>query len=294
MISRFLLSIIAIIVFYIGLSVAFYFDLINTFIVVGVLFLIFTAAMIALIRYRHEKSKANKISLVVVLVGLLFSYDSLLVQYEHLTFRALVHLEPVEAADNSGINLMGVGISYVKFIDDEEWLVKNYGKSDQTLVHLDKMNNKIRYHSRNMAILQLLGIRNDEVSEMAGNVSEYLDYETTGIERFLESGNNSGDSAGLGLALTGLIEQNKLQNDLEFGVTGALDGHGEVSAIGMVTEKLMIAEEKEYPFMIVPSENADVAEKAKESQNLAIEIFAVSHIDEAVELINRLNEEHAE
>ncbi|WP_422124465.1 S16 family serine protease [Planococcus sp. X10-3] len=292
--SRFLMSIAAIIVFYIALSFAFYLDLINTYIVIGALMLVLILTMIVLWRYRNEKSKVNKITWIFALVALLLIFDAFLIPYENYTYEAVFHAEPVEAAADSGINLMGVGVWNIKSVEDKEQLVADFESGSWGLIALNDVDNKERYHSRNNNLLQFLGFRRDAGSVMAKNVENYLGDTTDGVGKYLAREDIEGNSAGLALALTGLIERNKLVNDLEFGVTGALNEDGDVDHIGMVKEKLMIAEEKQYPFMIVPNENADEAEKAKEAQNLAIEIFAVSHIDEAVELINRLNEEHAE
>lgn len=290
-ISHFLASFIAFGIFYIAFSSAFYFGFINAYIMVGTLFLILIILWMFLFHYRHKKGEFKKVSLIVMLVGILFVFDFFLLQYEQVKFRALIHKEPVQAADNSGIHLMSVGTTYYSHIENKEWLIKNLEKEDQDFFLIEEVGNKARYHSRNDMFLQLLGVQNDEVSDMTKNIRSYLSQETAGVEQFLESEDISGDSAGLGLALTGLIEQNKLKNNLEFGVTGALSEQGEVSGIGMVKEKLMIAEKEGYPFMIIPSENDEEAEQVKEAQNLRIQLFAVSHIDEAVQLINKLNAE---
>lgn len=289
--SRFLLAIAVFSIFYIILSSAFYFGFINAYIVTGVLFLTLMISWIFLFRCRHEKGKFRKTGLVVVMAVLLFIFDLFLLQYEQLTFRALIHNEPVQAAANSGIHLMSVGTIYYSHIENKEWLIKNFERENQAFFQIDEVDNKTRYHSRNDNFLKLIGMRNDEVSVMAKNVRSYLSQETAGVEQFLQSEGNSGDSAGLALGLTGLIEQNKLMNNLEFGVTGALNEQGEVGGIGMVKEKLMIAEQEGYPFMIIPSENGKEADQVKEAQKLGIQIFAVSHIDEAVQVIDRLNAE---
>lgn len=289
--SRFLLVIIAFIIFYIILSSAFYFGFINAYIVAGTLFLTLIISWIFLFRYRHTRGKFGKVSLIVLLVGILFIFDFFLLQFEQMKYRALIHKEPVQAADNSGIHLMGVGTIYFSHAESKKWLIENFERGGQDFFQIEEVDNKARYHSRNDIFLQLVGIQNDEVSVMAKNVREYLRQETAGVDQFLESEDISGDSAGLGLALTGLIEQNKLMNDLDFGVTGALNKQGKVSGIGMVKEKLLIAEKEGFPFMIIPSENGEEAGQVKETHNLEIQIFTVSHIDEAVQLINGLNVE---
>lgn len=287
--SPFLRVIIAFIIFYIILSSSFYFGFINAYIVAGALFLTLLISWVFLFRYRHAKGKFGKVSLIVLLVGILFIFDFFLLQFEQMKYRTLIHEEPVQAAGNSGIHLMSVGTAYFSHAESKEWLIKNFERGGQDFFQIEEVDNKIRYHSRNDMFLQLVGIQNDEVSVMTKNVKAYLRQEAAGVAQFLDSENISGDSAGLGLALTGLIEQNKLKNKLDFGVTGALSERGEVSGVGMVKEKLLIAEKEGFPFMIIPSENGEEAGQVREAENLEIQIFTVSHIDEAVRLINRLN-----
>ncbi|MBD3107791.1 hypothetical protein IEO70_05380 [Bacillus sp. AGMB 02131] len=119
-----------------------------------------------------------------------------------------------------------------------------------------------------------------------------LGYEMPQLDVFLNRDDISGDSAGLGVALTGLISQNQLKNDIQIGVTGALSNKGDVLEIGGVKQKLLIAETEGYPYIIIPHDNTAEAKKVKEEQNLKIQIIDVEHIDEAVQQIVLLNEEN--
>jgi len=129
-----------------------------------------------------------------------------------------------------------------------------------------------------------MGIKKDDFAVMGGNVKRYLGEETKIMKTFLNRTDLSGDSAGLGLALSAPIEKGELKNQITFGVTGAISATGEVLPIGMIKEKLLIAEEKGYTYMIIPSENRNEAKKVLAEENLEIEVFDVKTI-----LTNRLS-----
>nr|WP_283175714.1 S16 family serine protease [Lysinibacillus sp. Bpr_S20] len=98
-----------------------------------------------------------------------------------------------------------------------------------------------------------------------------------------------GNSAGLGLALTGLIMRGDVQNDVPIAVTGAISETGEVLPIGLLKEKILIAEKSSVPFMIIPTKNAEEAAQIQKEHNINVKILDVSKIDEAVQLINEIN-----
>ncbi|MGM0834717.1 MAG: S16 family serine protease [Bacillota bacterium] len=73
------------------------------------------------------------------------------------------------------------------------------------------------------------------------------------------------------------------------GVTGALSPTGDVTPIGMIKEKMIIADQKNLPYMIIPEQNASEANNVRRNHQLSVEIFPVSHIDQAIQVINTLN-----
>lgn len=82
------------------------------------------------------------------------------------------------------------------------------------------------------------------------------------------------------------------QNHIPIAVTGAINGKGEVKAVGGIKEKIRIVEKSGFQFMIIPSENSKEAETLKKELNTNIQIFDVNHIDEAVKQIYYLNEKY--
>ena len=59
--------------------------------------------------------------------------------------------------------------------------------------------------------------------------------------------------------------------------------------VGGIKGKIMISEQSDLPYMMIPLANLEEVEAVKSQQKLTIEIIPVSHIDEAVLAIKELN-----
>ncbi|WP_168193793.1 S16 family serine protease [Lysinibacillus sp. SGAir0095] len=173
-------------------------------------------------------------------------------------------------------------------MDDESLIRNSLKQGERDFIDLYKLNNKIRYESKNTEILQWLRIQKDEFSVMKENVKLYLG-NIGNIAGFLKREDLTGDSAGLGLVLTELIAQGKLENHITFGVTGAINSTGDVREIGMVKEKILIAEKMGFPYIIIPTDNLEDANEIKKKEKLTIEIIDVKNVDEAIRLVGKLN-----
>lgn len=282
----------ALIILYSIMLVTYYTDLINGFVFIGVMLVAFALILIPLIVYRNDRKRVRKLRWIALSLGFLLCFETPLLWYESNTYTASRHAEPIEAFDNSGIHLMLVTTFEIGYLEDKELIMKGLQQDSLDIIGLYKVTNKIRYKSKNSEILRWLRIQKDDFTIMKDNVTSYLVDETSSIQEVLNRNDITGDSIGLGLALSGLIGEGKLENDLTFGVTGALSDTGDVKAIGMIKEKILIAEEQSYPYMIIPSENAQEASEVKKTHNLTVEIFDVNHINQAMDLIEELNEEH--
>ncbi|RFB13529.1 hypothetical protein DZB84_16280 [Bacillus sp. HNG] len=282
---------VAVILLYITLWVLYYFDFINAFWLIGVLLVELLFLLILLILFRNKKSDSMIIQITVVFLICIFVFDWKLVNYESLTYRVSLEADPIEVVNQSGIHLMVVKSFDIDYLQDEELIAEIFINEKQEVINLQKINNESRYKSKNVQLLNWLMNRDNDFSVMRKNVQKYLSGDTESIDRFLKRDDISGDSVGLGLAISAKIAEGKLKNNNTIGITGALDATGNVLPIGMVEEKIRIAENESYPFIIVPSGNAKEAREVKQSMNLKIEIFDVNHIDQAFSLIKRLNTE---
>ncbi|WP_225986007.1 S16 family serine protease [Psychrobacillus glaciei] len=163
--------------------------------------------------------------------------------------------------------------------------------SKQNLEFLDihEITNLELYGSKNRKILEWLHLKKNSVERMRENVNQYLGQEDVNINEFLNREHTDANSAELGLALTGLIIRGDLQNNLNFAVTGAISKTGDVLKVGSIKEKIQIADVSGFSYIIIPIENAEEVSNIQKEYSRNIQVFDVSHIDEAVKLINELN-----
>lgn len=101
----FLFMIIALITFYSILLAVYYNDLINSFVFIGVMLVAFTIILIPLIIYRNDRKRVRKLSWIALGLVVLLCFEIPLLEYESHTYTASRHAEPIEAFDNSGIQL---------------------------------------------------------------------------------------------------------------------------------------------------------------------------------------------
>lgn len=148
-------------------------------------------------------------------------------------------------------------------------------------------------NKKNETLLQWLKVNSKSPKEeMRANLKQYFGKEEQRLTDFFNTDLAEGSSSGLSLLLTELIIRGELQNHLPIAVTGSINGDGDVSAIGLLKEKIQIAEKAGFQFMMIPSENAKEARKIQKELKTKIEIIDVGHVDEAVELINYLNDKY--
>ncbi|TYS60346.1 hypothetical protein FZD47_21300 [Bacillus infantis] len=153
-----------------------------------------------------------------------------------------------------------------------------------------EVDHKVRYDSKNRQLLKWLHLQKEPLLQMEENAAEYLGKEDDWLRRFIQQPDIAGNSAGLSLALSGLVKEGLLENRLPVAVTGAINEHGEVSYVGLIKEKIRIAERSGFLYLIIPSENAEEAAAIQKESSRKIKIIDVSHVDEAVEAIGRLND----
>lgn len=276
--------------FLVALWFSYYNNHINSFVYIGVLLVTLFIVLIFLIVFRNHNNSIGKIKVMAIMVILVFLFDFRLINYEAYTYRVSSHAEPIEVIKDSGINLMVVRTFEILNVEDKKLIESSLEKENHQVISIEKFDNKIKYRSKNKELLQMVMVKKDAFDIMGSNVKKYLSRDIGIINEFVEREDISGDSAGLGLALSGLLQQNKLFNRIPIGVTGAITPAGDVTLIGMIKEKLLIAEQNNLPYMIIPDENASEANKVKKEYKLSVEIFSVSHIDQAILIINKLND----
>lgn len=258
-----------------------------SFLVILLLSLIILSTV--LIVYWNKRAIKRKVMLITSLMALLFCYEMPLLFYDANTHAVYRYIDPLEIYKGSGIYLLGVNRVDFQFTENKKAVIDLLNKQKMDYLDITKITNSDRYGSKNRQLLKWFHLGKSDVDQMRDNVKQFLVKEDGRINEFLNSETIEGSSAGLGLTLTGLIMRGDLQNDLKIAVTGAISETGDVLPIGILKEKMKIAEKAGFSLMIIPSANRKEAKQIQKKLNVNIKIIDVAQIDEAVLLINELN-----
>ena len=272
---------------------AYYIDFLNGFAFLGALLVVIVIALIFLIIFQKNKFKRLTTTLVIVFALLFWGYEAQLLSYESHSYNADGYRDPEELLEGSGIHILVVGLHDIHYLEDEEWIRNTYEKNGIQIFDMYKIRNRDRYRSKTTGLKHFLGFgkEKDAFQVMGENVRNYIEEDNIFINEFLNRESLSGDSAGLALSLTAMIHQGNLENELPISITGTLEPNGDVMQVGGIKAKMMIAEQNDFPVIIIPLANKEEAETVKSQQELTIEILDVSHIDEAALAIEELNAE---
>ncbi|KQL34417.1 S16 family serine protease [Psychrobacillus sp. FJAT-21963] len=219
---------------------------------------------------------------------LLMIYEMPLILVDNHQYLVTSPAAPEELIKGSGIFLIAVNETILGSVDSEQ-VLESYVNSNAEFFEIKSIKNHERYSSKNIAIVETMGIQKDEFEQMAENVRTYLNTSNDSIDEFLSRDGSGGNSAGLALALSSLSKQGEYKNDLQFGVTGAINDSGEVKEIGLVKEKVWIANENGLPYIILPLGNLSEAKDVKKVLSLKIDLIGVHDVGEAVQIIEELN-----
>ncbi|KQL54385.1 hypothetical protein AN964_13355 [Heyndrickxia shackletonii] len=289
--SSFIIGVLTII-FYLLFLLLYLQDVINEFVFVCILFLSLIILLINLIVFRKQRVNKRKITIATFIIFLLFLYEfPLALIYNPPTYLANIYKQPSEVLEGSGIFL--VGVSQLNLTEkSKQDVIELLSKQQADVLSVEEVDNKMKYSSKNSQILKWLHLQKEPIKQMGENVNQYLGQEEEFVSSFTKQSDNAGNSAGLGLALSGHIKNGDFQNRLHIAVTGAINENGEVLSIGYMKEKIQIVEKTRIPFMIIPSENAEQAAAIQKELKANVEIFDVAHVNEAIQLIQHLNDIH--
>ncbi|WP_234417354.1 MULTISPECIES: S16 family serine protease [unclassified Lysinibacillus] len=286
---KFVIQLLLPIIFYVVGLVAYYVDIINLAIFMVFILVAFIISIACVFYYRNRKKQKMIFTAITILMLLLSLFEFRLLAYEFTTFIVTSYNEPLEVVDNSGIHVLAVHETEIQHFKDLGYMIHSVEQlQNREVLDYVEVTNRMRYHSKNIQLLSYITPSKNYFNKMKGNVITYLNFESKNLEKFFNRDDIEGDSAGLALALSGLIEKKELHNNRPVAVTGAIDGFGNVMEIGSIKAKILIAEKYHLPYIILPVENATEAQKVKSEQNLNIEIIAVEHVDEAVSEIERI------
>lgn len=240
------------------------------------------------LNYRKRVSRQGLLTTGMLLI--IIAYEISIMDYCAHTFNLTTYKEPKEIVEGSNLYLMIVNMRGAYYIEDEVFVRNSFEQNDLSVLNIYPIHNIDRYRSKNNELLNIFSSQEKAFETMGTKVKESFGEDELHLQAFVEREDIDGNSAGLVLGLSELVVRDELQNMIPIGVTGTLEVNGDVRAIGLVKEKVQIAEEKGLHYLIVPRENFEEAEAAKQEFKLNLEIFSVKTIDEAVQVILELNQ----
>jgi Lon protease (S16) C-terminal proteolytic domain len=259
---------------------------------VNVLFLINVFFMMFLIYIRKIRIPKRIFVFSTVVSFLLFIYEFPIVLLDELQYIVTGYHEPEEVIKGTSIFLLGVTTFEIGNVENEQKVREMFTHNQkESFYEIKSVTNPERYISKNLAVFEFIGIRNHAFEQMSENVSAYLKTSKPVIDEFLSRENSAGDSAGLGLVLSGILAQKEINNDVPIGITGAITKTGKVKYVGGIKEKVRIASENNFSHMIIPYSNLTEANEIKEKLNLPIKIIGVRNVDDAVKITKEINNE---
>jgi len=205
-----------------------------------------------------------------------------------------------------------LGAERLKAGDHLKAIINDEGESTN-ISSIAQLAELIRQHVNRQQI-QVVIERNEQLLEQSFNVperageitDEQLISRTLGVDNFIElrmvkpedprfevqitTDNIGGPSAGLVLAMT--IVDKLTEGDLTFGkkiaATGTIDSNGNVGRIGGIVQKVYTTSEQGAHAFIVPQGNEKEARQALKRINTAMEVYAVSSLEEALQVVASL------
>ncbi|GGA90611.1 hypothetical protein [Ornithinibacillus halotolerans] len=123
---------------YVMMWILYYLDLINSFVFITFLLLLFLFFVGLYFIYRKEKKVVRKYVFSIVLVTLILIYEYRLIYFEPFTFIVNSVAEPIEAVEGSGIHILTVRSFEVPYIEDENLIIETYERQFQPVISLEK------------------------------------------------------------------------------------------------------------------------------------------------------------
>jgi len=246
---------------------------------------------LSIVVFRKARRIKRKITISLAILLLLFCYELPLIGFASQSHIADIYFDPRETVERSGIFIITIGTKTLNNMESKQAVQELLTKEHKDVLTISELTNPMSYKNKNRTLLSWFG-QTSPKEKMREDLKEYFGKEEQRITDYFKDDQAIGNSAGLAILLTELMINGAFQNHLPIAVTGAINGKGEVTAVGGIKEKIQIAEKSGFQFMFIPSENSKEAEIFQKELNTNIRIFDVNHVDEAVEQINYLNEKY--
>lgn len=263
----------------------------GSFFVVVLLSMIILSLMYLLITIKLVIPKLPFIFSVIFSV-IISIYEIPLILIDNYQYVVIIPSAPEELIHGSGIFILSIKtlqVASTGSVENEQTVRESYNHNHIRFFDIIQVKNHMLYSSKNKQIFEALGLIQTEFEQMSENVEVNIKTSNKSIDEFLARENSSGSSAGLALVLSSLSEQGLFQNYRLIGVTGAITKNGKVTEVGGIEEKIQIANENGFSYVILPYANLSEAKEVKKTLNLPIKIVGVRDVDEAIHFIKELN-----
>lgn len=249
-------------------------------------FLLTIFAIVFTLVHGAHKNILGHILLAIILLGLII-WETPISKYDRLAYSLTFYKETEELGTETNIYMIAVQQALVNKKYNEN-ILSGIGLEQEKMLYERKLLNQERYMYYANGIFSTL-FEKDHLAESIKIVNDYLDFESEGIKYLKSKENLRGNSAGLALVLSGLIEKGDLVNNVQIAITGAIDGSGNVKAIGSVKEKVHISFQDGFEYMFVPRANYEEAINVANALDFPINIIPISTINEGIQKVQELN-----
>ncbi|WP_026690899.1 S16 family serine protease [Alteribacter aurantiacus] len=285
-----LLSVVVSICVYALLLSAYLLEWINGFVLIGSFLVLMILAAGSVVIFRRERRKKSFFVATLILLSLFMLFEIRLLNYESHTYEISGYLEPEDLLGNSNIYLLSVNLHHVQYIQDEEMLEWYIEGQDQKVYDVYPITNRMRYRGKSSELVGWIGLVTTDFERFRNNAEAYLGEDVAFAYNYFNRDDLVGNSAGLAIGLKALINAGHLENSIPIGVTGTMEADGHVREVGMIREKLLISEENQFPYMIVPNSNLKEAEEIIKEEKLSMTVIGVASVEEAKKAVENIND----
>lgn len=178
----------------------------------------------------------RKVTISLAILLLLFCYELPLIGFASQSHIADIYLEPRETVERSGIFIITIGTKTINNMESKQAVQELLTKEHKDVLTISELTNPMSYKNKNSTLLSWFGQKSPK-EKMREDLREYFGKEEQRLTDYFKNDQTIGNSSGLALLLTELMINGTFQNQLPIAVTGAINGKGEVTAVGVSKKK---------------------------------------------------------
>lgn len=190
----------------------------------------------SIVVFRKTRMIKRKVTISLAILLLLFCYELPLIGFASQSHIADIYLEPRETVERSGIFIITIGTKTINNMESKQAVQELLTKEHKDVLTISELTNPMSYKNKNSTLLSWFGQKSPK-EKMREDLREYFGKEEQRLTDYFKNDQTIGNSSGLALLLTELMINGTFQNQLPIAVTGAINGKGEVTAVGVSKKK---------------------------------------------------------